>query len=525
MRKSLLAPKRIRKFLTAVSLSLGASILVNIAFVPEAYPDAVPAHLAKMAASLYKSTEDDLKLPGKNLKSSKMRQKALKILRSIGINHWARGSVSMDASLKKNGARTAIIKTAEGEVVEFMWSPKTDSFLINIKTKPDAKSSEFDVTTLKGKTQVKKQDGSDEDLVLEVAPEEQPVTTHTSKEIAELRGNILGEWVTEEGHIYTISATDETAGHIKAKKPSQYFDRLIEDINKEIEIIKSDKVFIWKNKNTKKTVRQQKFRKLNAPWSYDGEKLAATNADKEIADKEKQIAELLKEKETSKDLDPTSCKGIETSPGARPVKIKIFKPEMGLNYEYDSATFAGTKLCAEGKLKDPKDLGTDLPLRIRQKLVANWNPPQWMELDVLLDTTTGGLSLQGKRWRLNATWTPNMSGNDGDIKSIHSPYSKPLVLQRAHEKTQVHLRFLDQAGKEIIGELPYDQPVQVEVVFDEPQDMDQRKVRLSWSGDEDHWVQVKAFSSDKKVFRSDFMIFVPPEIDEGEGADDGKLKL
>ena len=87
------------------------------------------------------------------------------------------------------------------------------------------------------------------------------------------------------------------------------------------------------------------------------------------------------------------------------------------------------------------------------------------------------------------------------------------------------MRFLDQAGKEIIGELPYDQPVQVEVVFDEPQDMDQRKVRLSWSGDEDHWVQVKAFSSDKKVFRSDFMIFVPPEIDAGEGADDGKLKL
>ena len=54
-----------------------------------------------------------------------------------------------------------------------------------------------------------------------------------------------------------------------------------------------------------------------------------------------------------------------------------------------------------------------------------------MELEALLDIDTGGLSLKGNRWRLNATWSPNMSGNDGDIDSIHTPYSKPLLLTRS----------------------------------------------------------------------------------------------
>jgi len=433
MCKNLLSPGRFRKFVTAVSLALGMSVLVNAVFIPEVHSEAIPSHLAKMAASLYKSTADDLKRPGKDPKETEMRQRALKTLRKIGIHHWAGGSVSVDEDLEKGGVRSAVIKTDDGDVVEFKWSPENESFLINVKTKPDAKSADYNITTLKGKvkTAVKKQKGgSGENLVLDVTPEDDPVRTLTPEDLTEMKANILGKWETEEGHVYTISASNKTAGTVKTKKPSKDFDRLIEDIKKEVESLKSEVVFVWKNKESKEVVRQKKFRKLKKPWSYEGEKPAAANAESEILKKERQIAELSKEKEASENEIPTPCEQIAGSPGARPVNIKIFKPEISLNYAYDSATFNGTRLCAKGKLTNLKDLGETLPIKIRQKLIANWNPPQWMELDVLLDTDTESLSLTGNRWRLSVTWSPNMAGDDGEISKIHSPYSKQITLTK-----------------------------------------------------------------------------------------------
>lgn len=539
MRNKVLSSGYLQKLSTVVCLALGQLILANAVFIPEAHSEAIPSHLAKMAASLYKATADDLNRPGKDPKATEMRQRALKILRKTGIHHWARGSVSIDEDLKKNGARSAVIKTDDGDVVEFKWSPDSESFSIKIKANSDSDDSFPDITTLKGKVKTaakKGEEDSGDDLVLDVEPEDEPIKTLTSEEFKGLAGNILGEWVEENsGDVYQFSAAEKRDGEIRPSR--EHFDKQIAQIKKKIKGIKSAKIFEWKNQDTGEIIKQEKFRRMKEPYEYIGEKFAQDNGERKIAELRKNISELEKERDGGNlplvdKHDPAGFSKISSNKKARPVTVTVKRSD-GYSYTYDEAVFDGRRISAKRTYRDIRDIeNLKLPQAIRRMAIKDgWNPPGWLELDASIDADTHQMVLQGSKWALHVTYgTDGMFGSGNPvIHRIHTPFPTHVTLSKGGEVFKVaegaKLRFLDQAGKEIIGELPYDQPVQVEVVFDDPQDTDQRRVRLSWSGDEDHWVKVKAVQGNKKVFRSEFMVFVPPEIDTEEGTEDGKLKL
>jgi hypothetical protein len=217
---------------------------------------------------------------------------------------------------------------------------------------------------------------------------------------------------------------------------------------------------------------------------------------------------------------------IDEMLGQGPLTITVTDKD-GYAFTYDEAYHQGGVITASRTLRDKRDI-TELPQTIIDQLIASWAPPEWIKIKVEYDSATTRLTMKVDRYRLHVTYSAGFFGSGPKtVKSIHTPYNTPFDLQRGEEFDPIALRLLDEAGKEIEGELPYEEPVQVEVEFGETQNTAERMVRFSWSGNGQglRWVNVKAVDGDKKVFRSESMIFIPPEKDEEKEGEDDKLKL
>ncbi len=325
---------------------------------PDLSADAIPSHLASMAAQLYKGVEQKLK--GKNLSAE--QQKALaesaKILRSIGVHRWSVKPPKIIGGIKeiaeilkldprqdkhierlndfinqraKTGTENALRQFAKKTKQEFSDDDRNalvadidkaigtamEKLEKNYVTEPeDGRSIQIKWNPDSGKFHIKViDDGSGngeqfatalagdiksiinknaEGMSIRVSPSKNPVNVLVAADIKNLEKNLIGKWKAKDGTVFEFSEGNKLKGEINPSR--EFFDQQIEKAKERIKAVKKAKIFEWQNSETKEVIQQKKFRRLKEPFNYLGEKYAFENAEEEIAKHKKQIDMLMIER-------------------------------------------------------------------------------------------------------------------------------------------------------------------------------------------------------------------------------------
>lgn len=220
------------------------------------------------------------------------------------------------------------------------------------------------------------------------------------------RRSILGEWSGEDGTTLTITTSATRPAYLP--RPRQEVKADLDRVQAEIESIEAAKIFDWENPESGERIRQDRFKRLDRPWRYLGEKRLTPNAEERVARLRGQVAELEKELrgETAPPvvrLDPVGFERIKTRPAAIPVRIEV-GPDC--RYAYTDAWFDGSHLVARRTNNTPCTLNKTLPGPVVSALIAGFDPPQWLLLEVEADTATDP-ALAGASWGLYVSYDPD----------------------------------------------------------------------------------------------------------------------
>ncbi|MGV7221310.1 MAG: hypothetical protein ACQ9MH_07285 [Nitrospinales bacterium] len=430
-------------------------------------------------------------------------------------------------------ARSYTTEPTDHSQLSMDWDPQRNDFKILVEQKPHGEMEGFE-TTFHGdvETIYNHDTGTSE---FSVKPTEDPIQPLNEEEKVSrdrvIEASIWGEWLSNTGDTWIFSngsnkSNSPTSEKKKGKETKANDEAPSPAVNKaRLEELKKQKLFIWKNTKTGKTVNQEKFKKLkDDDFEYQGQGYSPETSqaikalEEKIANQGPEPKKLLVDQ-----YDPTN---IDEILGQGPLTITVTSKD-GYTFSYDEAYHKGGIINAKRTLRHKSDI-TELPQEVIDQLLASWSPPEWIKIQVEFDSATTRLTMKVDRYRLHVTYSAGFFGSGPKtVKSIHTPYNIPYDLFRAEEFDPIDLRLLDKAGKEIEGELPYDQPVQVEVEFGDTQKTNERMVRFSWTGNGHgmQWVNVKAIDGDKKVFRSESMFFIPPDAGDTKEGEDEKLKL
>jgi hypothetical protein len=479
------------------------AFLIFIAPSP-AKAEKFPPHMTNMAAQLYKELGDKLKGKNLNPERRKILEKSVKTLLDMKIHRWSakpvkvrnasagiaeklklnqakatdraylkdfvetKGREGTEAALK-NFAKKAkrkfsddevnslvagidaaygtafekleknyTVTTDDGQAVQMKWNPDAQKFFLKVFDDGKSGGEEFASNFTGNVKTALSEDGKD--ITLDTSPVKNPIQAMTATDIEMMRANILGEWQMEDGTVYKFSATEEKAGDVIM--PRKFFDDQIEQAKDKIESIKDTKIFKWKNIDTDKIVKQEKFRRLKEPFEYLGKEYALDGAEKKIAALEAKIKSLEAERDgktlpSVKRYDPVGYGDMKSSDGSRTITVHVSRPD-GHSFSYDDAAFDGRSITARRTYKVVKDFDNErLPKIIKSMLINDgWDPPGWLDLEASVDAETGDLLLEGLRWSLHVTYS-SFFGTDFEISSTHTPYSIPQVLKREGEAFEI----------------------------------------------------------------------------------------
>lgn len=346
-------------------------------------------------------------------------------------------------------ARAASIVTQGGETVDLKWSPETDRFFVNVAD-PAAGGDQGEAafTTLGGRVSNDYPDEGD-DVWLDVEADEQPVQVVTPRDIVELRKSILGTWEMADGTIFELAGGGGQAGEVDV--PAAFYDEQIAALSQRLEAVKATKIFLWENAETGEVVRQRKFRRLREPFEYLGEGYSDPDAEQKMAELKAEIRNLEAQRGGLDRLpmdqyDPVGFEGSPSGAGGGSITITVHEPD-GVTYRYDRAQFDGKRIIAKRTFERAQEINREIPLDVRKQLVASWDPPQWLEIDALLDYESGDLVLIGQRWALHVTYSPpDIGETEHEIHSIHTPFAKPIYVSRSG----VRLRVAPGAGRDAL---------------------------------------------------------------------------
>ncbi len=373
-----------------------------------------------------------------------------------------------DALAEQLGAlqKRATVEAGSGQSIEIEWDPDTASVLARINL-----GEGQDEVVLHGGAAGKIVDG---ELTYDVEADTAPVTRITPSMEAEINANVFGVWRGRDGAQWMIRGGPEVeaAAHEKTDPAASALEE-IDRARQQLAAVEKEKVYIWVDPKGGEVI-QKKFKRLGPPFRYD--RTRSENMHKsEIAALRERIAaaERALQLPPAKQHDPLQLKN---KPGgtSRAVEIEVWEAS-GRRYLYDEAAFDGKRLTASRTLRDVRDI-FDLPDWVIKGLVDSWSPPEWIEFEAKFNPRDKSVSLEGLWWRLNVTYDPQYQ----DIKGIHTPYSKPLVLQREHEN--IMLRIVDLEGKprEVIR---HDEPFRLQARFTEAPNGDQQALIKGERGD------------------------------------------
>lgn len=338
-------------------------------------------------------------------------------------------------TLLENFSRRYGVKIGAYGKLQLTWNPdgQTIRMTINGRIKEDDPKSEFMVTMLGHVTPELMAKGNHIRFV--VSADKPGLSILPPEQLQEIRASIFGQWVTGN-ELWVISKRTGTVTREEMRNEDR--NQAANDASnakEEIQKIKQNKVYTWKNKDGE-IIRQKKFKKLDDSYHYEGEAYADSNAEKRIVELEKKAAQAARQQQT-KPVDQTDPLGRRYNPTddeAQPLNIGVTY-ENGYSFEYRTSAFDGQRITADRTLYERSDI-TDLPMDVIDALIASWSPPEWIELSVVPDPETGEITLEGVRWRMHVTYSYGAFGMGPlKIKSIHTPYTKPLILTRKGMKT------------------------------------------------------------------------------------------
>lgn len=454
----------------------------------------VPQNLASMAKALYGGVKGELNEATGDPQQDAIRRRARQILKDAGVRYWAQGQVrqkgaaaAVAAALEMDISKPdqwAMLRSVLGESdrgkqidklrqwatdagkpakgpefdkllarfdearagaakdlarrhtmevgdnkdrLELDWDPINNGFEIRIKARETSEGAGdgFDLQ-MNGDVTSAPAIESD-DTTLTVRPSDSAISVLTDEELRRLKGTIFGKWRDGDGDIWEISAS---GGGPQPQSPAEPPGDRIAELTRQIERIRSDKVYRWKNAETGKVVGQDKFRRLKEPFEYLGQDFRRADGKEEIARLKEKIKKI---RAANKPLpvdasDPVRMKDMRAGGETQSLRIRV-KDTDGYSWTYDSAILSGGRITAKRTLRDMRD-STNLPKKVMREAITSWSPPEWIELEVRVETETRQVYMTGLRWRMHVTY----SGDDYQISSIHTPYSTNLRLERAAVK-------------------------------------------------------------------------------------------
>lgn len=449
----------------------------------------VPPHLAAMAAGVVNVALEDLKARSGDAGRAWAAKRALEAIDEAGIQHWAARDVRLDGlaqiaavlkldikdpqqesllrrllaagtpeevdklladilktrneafsddrlALLRQAYRAALIELRKGLETRFElapaeghdritleWNPSQNEFHVRHEDSGDEWNAPV-MTLLRGAVVAKPQEDG-RTVALAVAPADEPVTAYSAADLRHLSTAIFGEWLDARGNVWRISSQTPQRAEPPQRESGPTPAEKVKDKQHEIDRILASKAYVWRNPDSGEETRQERFRRLKEPWIYLGEQFGEENAKQRMATLEAEIAELSKEarKPLVEQYDPI---GFTEAP-AQPVTVRV-KEAGGYTYNYDEARFDGRRVLARRTLRDRRDI-TDLPAGVITQLIASWSPPEWIELETAIDPASGKTIVDGLWWRLHVTYSSSF-GMAGDVQSIHTPWNRPLTLQK-----------------------------------------------------------------------------------------------
>lgn len=406
-------------------------------------------------------------------------------------------------------AREFGMKVSDRQKIDFDWQPEKSLVSVTVSDKGTGKNDAYE-TRFEGEMDLAPD--SDTGKVKATAkPLEDPIRPLDSQELASrdaLRErSMAGKWFNENGDVWEFktSAPESSGWFGGGKKEMSEEDKLAaerEDKESRLNELKAKKVYIWKERDGGDEVTQEQFKRLGEEYTYVGEGYPQKLKD-EIAQLETEVKAMGKKLAAPpvKQHDPI---GMKEMAGSGPVTVTVTE-KSGYTYTFDEAFQKGSVITARRTLRDKRDI-VDLPQTIIDQLIASWNAPEWIRAEITEDVRTGDLSVSLEVWRLNVTY----SGMTYKVESIHTPWSLKYTMTKEGAQP-VSIRYIDDDDDPIEGELPYGEPIKVEVTFDKAPEEATRKVRLSWDGEDRGmtWIDVKRTWT-KTVYRSEEFTLSPP---------------
>jgi hypothetical protein len=477
--------------------TLAAAALVLSA--PTAPAAQVPNHLAGMSADLVRDLESRLADPSGSASEKAALTEARNLLRKGGVYNWSAQRVVWQGAAEKVGAavgldvndssdwialqdllaeedpgarRARIGKllekqgkpAAEAEIdqalaafdaaraestgelarshrqelgqegrLQVLWRPDENrlQMIVAGREGDDPAGHEYQVVLSGNATPEPTEQGND--LQMDVQPEEDGVRAYAGEDLERLRASIFGRWNGPEGQIWEIAKT--TGGGAQKQDPGGGQRQELEQARRQLEELSKQKVYVWKGPDGK-VVRQQRFQRLNEPWTYEGESHGSPDAAQRIAALEQRVKTL--EERASATLpvdqhDPLELRTVDLDE-PQPLRITVTYAN-GYTYSYRRAYFDGFRITADRTLVNNADI-VDLPEDVIRQLLSSWSPPEWIELEALPDAESSSVRLEGLLWRLHVTYSSGLFGSGGnEVKNIHTPYSRPLALTQPGVKS------------------------------------------------------------------------------------------
>lgn len=373
--------------------------------------------------------------------SGKRREKISSILRKkkqdngdAALNDAVGRFDAARETIIKDMARSHDMRIGETGNVAIEWNPDSNRVEMTVTGRVgDRKNGEEFQTILSGAATPEAVAESD-DVRMRVKADEDAVRADSGESLEKLRASIFGAWDGPKGEKWEILKPDGSTPAVKKETTASGNDET-DKLRGEIDALKKKKTHVWKNVKSGKTVEQDRFKRLDDSYSYEGETLSPKDAQKLKALEERlAAAEQIAPKTLPVDQhDPLGMKKL-TADEAQPVRVTVTQKD-GYTYTYRNAYFDGRKIKADRTLTDKRDIN-DLPDDVIAQLVSSWSPPEWIELEVRPDTQNSSLRLEGTWWRLHVTYSAGAFGMGGNtVGSIHTPYSVPLGMSQAGVKT------------------------------------------------------------------------------------------
>ncbi|MEQ9043979.1 MAG: hypothetical protein RLO22_05950, partial [Sneathiellaceae bacterium] len=335
----------------------------------------------------------------------------------------------------------------QGQSVDIEWDPQTGSVISRIRLGEGQGE-----ILLHGAAAGRVQDGR---IAYEVQADPEPVTPLSAAALRDLKGRIFGVWTDAAGSRWMIRRPGADTLRRATADPNARIRRDIEAKRAELSLLERQQVHVWTHPSGGEVIQEGRIRRLPEPYRYDRERSAAFNRPA-IERLRAGIAELRAQLDL-KPVEQEDPRGRGRDGGGAPIEIDIWEKD-GRHFAYDEAKFNGDRITASRTLRDMLDI-SDLPEEVIRQLIASWSPPEWVELAARLDPREMTLSLDGALWRMHVTYGGFVGAT---VKSIHTPYARPLRLTYRDDK--VMLRIVDLDGGEI-DTVRHDQPFRVEARF------------------------------------------------------------